>query len=85
MKHSYFLVPGFGAQGGSAKDVTACFHEDGLGALVSSSRGILYKYKEIGEYDGSRKMYQEIVHTQARKMQREVYEALKESCKEICY
>lgn len=85
MRHSYFLVPGFGAQGGSAKDVTACFNEDGLGALVSSSRGILYKYRDSKEYDGSKKMYQDIVHAQAEKMQQEVYRALKESCKEICY
>ncbi|MBP3489204.1 MAG: orotidine-5'-phosphate decarboxylase [Roseburia sp.] len=85
MKNSYFLVPGFGAQGGSAKDVTACFNEDGLGALVSSSRGVLYKYRDSKEYDGSKKMYQDIVHAQAEKMQQEVYRALKESCKEICY
>lgn len=85
MKHSYFLVPGFGAQGGSAKDVTACFNQDGLGALVSSSRGILYKYKDSKEYDGSKKMYRDIVHAQAEKMQQEVYRALKESCKEMCY
>jgi orotidine-5'-phosphate decarboxylase len=35
-----FLVPGFGAQGGTAADVAAAFRPDGLGALVSSSRGI---------------------------------------------
>lgn len=35
-----FLVPGFGAQGGSAKDVAAAFRADGLGAIINSSRGI---------------------------------------------
>ena len=44
MKNNFFLVPGFGAQGGGAKDVVPCFNEDGLGAVVSSSRDILYHY-----------------------------------------
>jgi orotidine-5'-phosphate decarboxylase len=37
-----FLVPGFGAQGGTAAEVAAAFRSDGLGAIVNSSRGILY-------------------------------------------
>ncbi len=39
-----FLVPGFGAQGGSAADAAAAFRPDGLGAIVNSSRGILFPY-----------------------------------------
>jgi orotidine-5'-phosphate decarboxylase len=35
-----FLVPGYGAQGGKAADVAAAFDEDGLGAVVNSSRGV---------------------------------------------
>lgn len=46
MPSSYFLVPGYGAQGGTAEDVIYCFNEDGLGAVVNSSRGILYAYKK---------------------------------------
>ena len=42
MPKSYFLVPGYGAQGGGAKDILPCFNEDGLGAIVNSSRGILF-------------------------------------------
>ena len=42
--NNVFLVPGYGAQGGNAKDIINCFNEDGLGAIVSSSRGILYSY-----------------------------------------
>lgn len=45
MKNTYFLVPGYGAQGGTAKDVVACFNQDGLGAVVNSSRGIIAAYK----------------------------------------
>ena len=36
----FFLVPGYGAQGGSAKDIRAAFRSDGLGAVINSSRGI---------------------------------------------
>jgi orotidine-5'-phosphate decarboxylase len=46
MPHTYFLVPGYGAQGGRAADVRACFKADGYGAIVSSSRGILYAYRQ---------------------------------------
>ena len=41
MPHAWFLVPGYGAQGGTAQDVAAAWRPDGLGALVNSSRGIL--------------------------------------------
>jgi orotidine-5'-phosphate decarboxylase len=39
-----FLVPGFGAQGGTAADVAPAFRPDGLGALINSSRGILFPF-----------------------------------------
>jgi len=45
MKKSIFLVPGYGAQGGSAQDVVPCFNGDGYGAVVNSARGIIYAYK----------------------------------------
>ena len=44
MPNNFFLVPGYGTQGGTAKDIINCFNEDGLGALINSSRGILYSY-----------------------------------------
>jgi orotidine-5'-phosphate decarboxylase len=40
-----FLVPGYGAQGGAAADVAPAFRADGLGAVVNSSRGILFPFK----------------------------------------
>jgi len=46
MPHTYFLVPGYGAQGATAKDLKACFNEDGLGAIVNSSRGIIAAYRQ---------------------------------------
>lgn len=41
-----FLVPGFGAQGGSADDVRACFKPDGTGALITASRSVIYAFKK---------------------------------------
>mgnify|MGYP000938969704 CR=1 FL=1 len=46
MPKTYFLVPGYGAQGGTAKDLRHCFNEDGLGAVVNSSRGIIAAYRQ---------------------------------------
>lgn len=41
MPHTFFLVPGYGAQGGKAEDLSVCFNSDGIGAIVNSSRGII--------------------------------------------
>jgi len=46
MPHTYFLVPGYGAQGGTAEDLKPCFNQDGLGAIVNSSRGIIAAYQQ---------------------------------------
>ena len=46
MKNTYILVPGYGAQGGQGKDLVDYFNEDGLGAIVNSSRGIIAAYKK---------------------------------------
>lgn len=46
MPSSIFLVPGYGAQGATANDILPCFNPDGLGAIVNSSRNILYSYKK---------------------------------------
>ena len=46
MPKAYILVPGYGAQGGEGKDLVHFFNEDGLGAIVNSSRGIIAAYKQ---------------------------------------
>jgi orotidine-5'-phosphate decarboxylase len=46
MPKSFILVPGYGAQGGAGKDLVHFFNEDGLGAIVNSSRGIIAAYKQ---------------------------------------
>ncbi len=48
MPHTYFLVPGYGAQGGGAKDVVPCFNNDGMGAIVNASRSIMCAYMKNG-------------------------------------
>lgn len=46
MPKSFILVPGYGAQGGKGKDLVHFFNEDGLGAIVNSSRGIIAAYRQ---------------------------------------
>ena len=47
-KHTFFLVPGYGAQGGGAEDVKNAFDKNGLGAIINSSRGIMCAWKKQG-------------------------------------
>ena len=41
MPHSYFLIPGYGAQGGKAEDIALGFDENGLGGIVNASRSLM--------------------------------------------
>jgi len=69
MPHTFFLVPGYGAQGATAKDLAGCFDKDGRGAIVNSSRGIIAAYKkaEYAEYgednfaEASRRALQDMI------------------------
>ncbi len=49
LKNTYFLMPGMGAQGGKASNVVHGFNDDKLGALINSSRSILYNYQKTNE------------------------------------
>jgi orotidine-5'-phosphate decarboxylase len=49
MPHTWFLVPGYGSQGGTAADVAAAFDSRGLGAIINNSRGIIFAH-ERAEY-----------------------------------
>ncbi len=62
----FFLVPGYGAQGGTAADVACAFDENGLGAIVNSSRGIIAayqneKYKEFSQEDFAKASRQAVI------------------------
>lgn len=50
MPNTFFLVPGYGAQGGTAEDVAGFFNKEGLGAIISSSRGITAAYQKDDKY-----------------------------------
>ena len=54
MPKAPILVPGYGAQGGGAADTMPCFNDDGYGAIVNSSRGIIFAHeKRGGEFDAA--------------------------------
>ncbi|HMB31721.1 MAG TPA: orotidine-5'-phosphate decarboxylase [Desulfohalobiaceae bacterium] len=77
MPDSFFLVPGYGAQGGSAKDVLPCFNPDGLGAVINASRSVIYAFKgspwkeELSERD-----YALAASSAAKSMRDEINEAV---------
>ncbi len=48
LRHTFFLVPGYGAQGGGAADVVGAFDKNGQGAIVNSSRAIMCAYQKEG-------------------------------------
>lgn len=78
MPKSYFLVPGYGVQGGGAQDVLPCFQPDGLGAVVNSSRGILYTHMTDAErMECSREAYLKCVRNAVVTMRNGLYEALR--------
>ena len=69
MPQTWFLVPGFGSQGGTAHDVAAAFDSRGLGAIVNSSRGIIFAHRR-NEYSGQfgESRWQEAVEAATREM-----------------
>lgn len=69
MPHTWFLVPGYGSQGGTAADVAAAFDDRGRGAIVNNSRGILFAYsrQEYAERFGAAR-WQEAVDAATRAM-----------------
>lgn len=86
MPKSYFLVPGYGAQGGRADDILPCFHADGLGAAVNSSRGILYDHmSDEDRAKCSRQEYLQNVRAAALKMRDDIYGVLKRNCADMLY
>ena len=48
LKNTFFLVPGYGAQGGSVKSIASAFDKHGRGAIINSSRGIITAWKKAG-------------------------------------
>lgn len=70
LPHTFFLVPGYGAQGGGAKDVAPAFDENGLGAVINSSRGIMCAWKKEPDLDP--KDYAQAARREAIRMRDEI-------------
>ena len=74
LPRSYFLVPGYGAQGATAKDIANAFNDDGLGAIVNSSRGIMCAWKKTGRIGED---YKEAARAEAIRMRDEIVAAIR--------
>jgi orotidine-5'-phosphate decarboxylase len=77
MQHAYILVPGYGAQGGTASDAANSFNNDGLGAIVNASRSIMCAYQSDlwkGMYGEDR--FDEASRAEAVRMRDELNKAL---------
>ena len=69
MPHTFLLVPGYGAQGGTAEDVRHAFHPGGKGAIVNSSRGIICAWQKTGKNGAD---YQEAARSAAIAMRDDI-------------
>ena len=77
MPSSYILIPGYGAQGGTAKDIAFGFNEDKLGAIVNSSRGLMCAYKsEMWKDKYSEETFAQATRAEAIHMRDAINEAL---------
>jgi len=74
LRHTFFLVPGYGAQGGGAEDVAPCFDQFGRGAIVNSSRAIMCAWKKTAPGDGSD--YQEAARAEALRMKKDIAQVI---------
>lgn len=77
MPHTWFLVPGFGAQGGQAQDVAPAFDGEGLGAVINNSRAIIFAYRRDEYRDAyGEPRWQEAVEAATREMIDQLAEAV---------
>jgi orotidine-5'-phosphate decarboxylase len=85
MPNSFFLVPGYGAQGAGAREVVPCFNADGLGAVVNSSRGIIFAYERGPGRACTREEFRTATHDAAVAMRDDIVGTLREDCLDILY
>lgn len=76
MPRSFILVPGYGAQGGKGADLVHYFNEDGLGAIVSSSRGIIAAYQQEQYAHFGERGYADAARAAALAMREDILAAL---------
>ena len=79
MPHSYFLIPGYGAQGGKAEDIALGFDKNGLGGIINASRSLMCAYKSDNWKDKfTEEQYAEATRAEAIRMRDELNSAIKE-------
>ncbi len=76
MPNTFILVPGYGAQGGTGKDLVHFFNDDGLGAIVNSSRGIIAAWKQEKYASFGEEGYAEAARSAAAAMIEDIRSAL---------
>jgi len=76
LKSVFFLIPGFGAQGGGAADIKAGFDQNGRGAVVNSSRGINFAYRKEEYAKFGAENYDRAARAAAEKMKKEINDVL---------
>ncbi len=76
--HTYFLIPGYGAQGGKAEDIALGFDENGLGGIVNASRSLMCAYKSDRWKDEfTEEQYGQATRAEALRMREELNNAIK--------
>lgn len=76
MPRTFILVPGYGAQGGKGADLVHFFNEDGLGAIINSSRGIIAAYQQEQYAHYGEHGYAEASRAAVMEMQKDIAQAL---------
>lgn len=71
LPHTFFLVPGYGAQGGGADDIIGCFDENNLGGIINSSRAIMCAYQKANTAEQD---YAKAARNEALRMKNEILE-----------
>lgn len=75
--HTYFLIPGYGAQGGKANDIALGFDTNGLGGLVNASRSLMCAYKsELWKEKYTEENYAQATRAEALRMKEELKQAI---------
>ena len=76
--HTFFLIPGYGAQGGKAKDIALGFDKNGIGGIVNSSRGLIYAYKsDLWKDKYAEEDFAKATRAEAIRMRDELNQAIK--------
>lgn len=79
-EHTFFLIPGYGAQGGKAKDIALGFDKNGLGGIINNSRGLMCAYKsELWKDKFKEEDYAKATRAEALRMKEDLNKGVKEN------